>query len=400
MENPVSGIKIANIWTEFILHADGNPQHYLLKNNYGSITVAAKYLDAGKEITDPERYFFYRKSIAANYSEGILSKIKDRLLQPLFWENFNNWAYSVLLQQCPTHIHAHFGHTAVRILPLVKRSGLPLIVTYYGVDGSSLVQHPYWCRRYREMFKYVSHIIVLSEVVKQRLHAIGCPLEKITVWNIPIKLDTYQYRERVPGNTVKFITAARFVEKKGYPFLLAAFEKVKKQYKNCTLTIIGYGPEKNKIDDLVARHQVQDCVSVHDTKMQPDFVQYYYKELCDHHIFVLPSTTSKTGDDEGGPSLTLVAAQASGLPVICTPFPGSEVSVFHGQTGIISAADNAEALAQNMSYLLQNPQLWNKLGKAASDYVHHYFSEELQTRELLNIYNHAYKKQPAINIKS
>jgi colanic acid/amylovoran biosynthesis glycosyltransferase len=385
-QDQVPKLKVANVWSEFAVQFDGNPQHYLLKAGHESITLAGKFLDGGKKISDPGRYFFYTQAAAATYSLSLVSRIKNRLLQPVFWRRFNQWAYSILKSQQPTHIHAHFGHTAVRILPLIKKLKLPLIVTYYGVDGSSLVQQPRWRKGYQEMFKYASGIIVLSEVVRQRLHAIGCPLEKITVWNIPIKLETYQYRERVQGDTVKFITAARFVEKKGYPFLVAAFEKVKQQYNNCTLTIIGYGPEKGRIEELAVKHHVQESVSVNDTKMQPDFVQYYYKNLCEHHIFVLPSTTSRTGDDEGGPSLTLVAAQASGLPVICTPFAGSEVSVFDQKTGIISPTDNADALADNMIHLVRNPQRWDELGKAASEYVHHYFSEELQAKALIGIY--------------
>jgi colanic acid/amylovoran biosynthesis glycosyltransferase len=385
-QGQVSRLKVANVWSEFAVQFDGNPQHYLLKAGHESITLAAKFLDGGKKINDPERYFFYSTTDGASYPSSLVSRIKNRLLQPLIWWKYNRWAYSILKRQQPTHIHAHFGHTAVRMLPLVKKLKLPLVVTFYGVDGSSLVRQPRWQKGYREMFKYVSRIIVLSEVVKQRLHALGCPPDKIMVWNIPVKLETYQYRERVPGSIVKFITAARFVEKKGYPFLLAAFEKVKKQYRDCTLTIIGYGPEKSRIDELAVRHHVEDAVSVNDTKMQPDFVQYYYKNLCEHDIFVLPSTTSRTGDDEGGPSLTLVAAQAAGLPVICTPFAGSEVSVFDQQTGIISPQDDADALAANMINLIRHPERWNELGKAASQYVHHYFSEELQAKHLIDVY--------------
>lgn len=386
MSESVPTLKVANIWSEFAVQFDGNPQHYLLKAGYESITLAAKFLDAGKEITDQQRYFFYSRASASKYATSLFARAWNRLQQPLYWMRYNKWAYKVLKQERPTHLHAHFGHTAVRMLPLIKKMKLPLVVTFYGVDGSSLVRQPKWQKGYREMFRYVSRIIVLSEVVKQRLHALGCPLDKIVVWNIPIKLETYQYRERVPGDTIRFITAARFVEKKGYPFLLAAFEKVKRQYTNCTLTIIGYGSEKGKIDELVSRHQVEDSVSVNDTKMQPDFVQYYYKNLCASDIFVLPSTTSKTGDDEGGPSLTLVAAQASGLPVICTPFPGSEVSVFDQKTGVLTEPDNAETLAENMMELIRHPERWNELGKAASEHVHYYFSEELQAKRLIDVY--------------
>jgi colanic acid/amylovoran biosynthesis glycosyltransferase len=378
-------LSVAHLWDNFYLNADGNPQHYLKKHKHISITIAATLLDKGSEI--PSDVFYYKKlSLDSLTSKSIINRVINKLMRPIFWYQFNNWSLKLIREKKPQIVHAHFGQTAVRILPLIKKTKLPLVVTYYGVDGSSLVNDPYWAKAYKEMFGYASKVIVLSEVVKERLHGLGCPLDKIKVWNIPIKLDTYQYKERTQKETYKFITAARFVEKKGYPFLLAAFKKVHSQYANTTLTIIGYGQGKDQIEADVLRLDLQDSVTIIDTKLRMDFAEFYYSELCTHDIFVLPSTTSKNGDDEGGPSLTLVAAQAAGLPVICTPFPGSEISVFHEKTGLICIADNVESIADNMIYLMLNSHLWNEYGKVGSDFVHLNFSEECQMNKLLEEY--------------
>ena len=49
-------------------------------------------------------------------------------------------------------IHAHFGFEGSRCLGAQRRSRLPLLTTFYGADASSYAGHPYWRRRYRQLF--------------------------------------------------------------------------------------------------------------------------------------------------------------------------------------------------------------------------------------------------------
>jgi colanic acid/amylovoran biosynthesis glycosyltransferase len=222
--------------------------------------------------------------------------------------------------------------------------------------------------------------------------AIGLPEDRIRVWRIPIELDTYQYQPRVPSTQVRFIIAARFVEKKGYPYVLEAFDKMVKEGKNVKLTMIGYGDERYKVEEDIKQRQLEAHTRLLDTKVQGNFPAFYYKELLQHDIFVLPSTTAKKGDDEGGPALTLVAAQAAGLPVICTPFPGAEMSVVENETGIFCAFNDANSLYKKMVYLYDHPEQWNRLGQSASSFVHKAFSMKPQMEEVLAIYREAVKK--------
>jgi len=250
-----------------------------------------------------------------------------------------------------------------------------------------MIADPKWVAEYKKAFRFVSYMVVLSEVVKTRMMNLGFDGKKIMVWNIPIKLDTFVYRKKERTATTKFITAARFVEKKGYPYLIAAFKKVHTLYPDTTLSIIGYGAGKTKIDAEIAKHQLENVVSVTDTNLRTDFHSFYYQQLCEHDIFVLPSTTSKDGDDEGGPALTLVSAQAAGLPVICTPFVGSEITIFDGDTGVLCNQDDADSIAEKMIYLMQNPAIADRIGKAASDLVHPLFARKMQMERVLNVYD-------------
>ena len=67
-------------------------------------------------------------------------------------------------------------------------------------------------------------------------------------------------------------------------------------------------------------------------------------------IFVLPSTR------EGLP-ISLVEAQATGVPVIAAPTAGVPEVVSHRVTGLIAAADDHQAYAQGIEALIENGDL-------------------------------------------
>src|SRR5439155_20199831 len=140
------------------------------------------------------------------------------------------------------------------------------------------------------------------------------------------------------------LVAARFVEKKGHSYLFEAFDRLVRDGLDASLTMVGYGPDKEQIAMNVRRRGLSERVAIIDTQLAPNFVDIFRRALETHDIFVLPSTTSAAGDDEGGPALTMVCAQAAGLPVISTPFAGAERSVLEGVTGLFCRQDDAASL--------------------------------------------------------
>jgi colanic acid/amylovoran biosynthesis glycosyltransferase len=112
-----------------------------------------------------------------------------------------------------------------------------------------------------------------------------------------------------------------------------------------------------------------------------------------HDVFVLRASD---GDDEGGPALTLVCAQAAGMPVVTTDFPGSELSVSHGETGWLCPQGDPAALADRMAWLVEHRESWAPVGRAASDRVRADFSLEGQLEELVGMYRHVVGERPSV----
>lgn len=284
-------------------------------------------------------------------------------------------------------VHAHFGTTGVMALPFIRATGLPSVVSFYGVDGSASLRIQRWRENFAEMFARVNRVIVLCDAVRDRLLAIGCPAAKLVVWNLPAGIEQYPYRPRTfTGGPVRFLIAARFVEKKGHKYLVDAIDRVVRAGVDARLTMIGYGPVRPSIEADVQRRGLVDRVTIVDTQLASSFSATYRDALEAHDIFVLPSTTGVNGDDEGGPALTMVCAQAAGLPAISTPFAGAERSSIDHVTGWLCRQDDAGSLAERMQWAATHPETWNTIGKAASDHVRAHFSLDGQMTQLLTLY--------------
>jgi glycosyltransferase involved in cell wall biosynthesis len=65
--------------------------------------------------------------------------------------------------------------------------------------------------------------------------------------------------------------------------------------------------------------------------------------------------------------------------------PGLRNVVQHGVTGLLSEKENVEGLAENISALIRDSQLRQRLGKNAADFARRYLWEN-QTEQQLRFY--------------
>jgi len=96
-------------------------------------------------------------------------------------------------------------------------------------------------------------------------------------------------------------------------------------------------------------------------------------------MFVLPSFV------EGMP-MALLEAMSFGLPVIATPVGGVPEIVTHEHDGLLVPPGDVGALAAAIARLTNDPQLRQRLGRAARDTVARRFSLDSAVERLLGIY--------------
>lgn len=396
-------LQVFHVWNDYTSSLfDQTHSAFLKMPEMDSVLLVGKLLQNEAQVL-PETHFYSKRSVDDIIAANLLLRVVSRVKRFFFDSRFISFCDSLIRSKrsplLPSLIHSHFGTTGAILSPLVKKSKLPALVSFYGVDASTALKDLRWKVRFSEMFQTYDTFVVLCEEVKRRLVRFGCEESRIRVWNLPAGVESYplRVRNRAPDEPLRFISAARFVEKKGLDVLLNAFQKVLKTLPDAELTLIGYGPQKEKLEALARELKIESKVRFLDTRLRPDFKEVYYSELKNHDVFVLPSIVAKNGDDEGGPALTLVCAQAAGLPVICTPFPGAEISVIENETGYYCESDSSESLATVMLQVGSDSSRWNEVGARASKRVHEEFSLSSQIQKLLAIYQETIRAHASKN---
>ena len=95
-------------------------------------------------------------------------------------------------------------------------------------------------------------------------------------------------------------------------------------------------------------------------------------------VYVLPSYR------EGTPR-TVLEAMAMGRPVITTDAPGCRGTVVDGKTGYLVPVQDFTALAEKISYFIDNPQIIDIMGKRSRIYAERKFDVVKVNAEMLRI---------------
>jgi colanic acid/amylovoran biosynthesis glycosyltransferase len=292
----------------------------------------------------------------------------------------------------PTYdvIHSHFGPNGLLAFRL-KQCGLipaPIITTFHGFDvnaeplrsGSDM---------YQELFREEAVYTVNSSFTMRKVVSLGCPEKQVHKLPVGFNPATYPFKERTlrPGEPVKIITVARLGEKKGIEYSIRAVSIVAKRYPQVQYQIVGEGPLRGTLEQLIEALDLSRNVRLLGWKTQDEVRDLY----AGAHMFILSSVTASNGDMEGQ-GLVLQEAQAMGLPVVSTLHNGIPEGVLDGQSGYLVPERDVDALAAKLIYLIEHPELWPAMGLAGRKFVEQNYDIKQLNMELVKLYHHAITK--------
>ena len=155
---------------------------------------------------------------------------------------------------------------------------------------------------------------------------------------------------------LRIIAVGRFEPHKGFDRLIEAFAHVAKDNPNWDLRIIGEGPQRAQLEDLVRSRRLKGRVQL------PGIVTDVCVQLCASHLLVFPSRY------EGFPN-ALGEGLAVGLPAIgLKGVSGVEELIVDGKTGLL-VDEEIDAMAAALSALMGSAAKRRKFGEAAREHV-------------------------------
>ncbi len=143
----------------------------------------------------------------------------------------------------PIAIHASFGKSGAYALPLAKRLGLPLAVTYYGGDATKTSNTKnsafrVYNRRRQDVWNKADLILPCSDFIRRELLAKGAPNDKMVVHHNTADPAKFQ-----PGDKENLLVfAGRWSPKKGIDTLIQALTKLGPDLEGWTVRLCGNKP--------------------------------------------------------------------------------------------------------------------------------------------------------------
>ncbi len=173
-------------------------------------------------------------------------------------------------------------------------------------------------------------------------------------------VDTQALRpaDRVERATLRVLTVCRLVPKKGIDVLVEALARLPAEH-SLECTIIGDGPQRAALEALVAARGQQQRVRFLGERSNRDVLE----QMRQADVFVLPCRVAGSGDRDGIP-VVLMEAMAAGLGVISGDLPAIRELVRHGETGLLVAPEDVDALSAALVRAATDAELRARLREA------------------------------------
>ncbi len=227
-----------------------------------------------------------------------------------------------------------------------------------------------------ELLPYkAKQVILFSEFARLWHKRLGQPGEKLMVL-YPGLVKQY-IKPRKNKHRITILFAGVWFKRKGGHLLLEAFARLKSQYPNLKLIMIGELPNDIQINDPAIEHHI---FVTHDRLHKEFFAQ------TDIFVHVPPMVE--------GFGMVVPEALSHGLCVVVSDICALPELVNHGKAGVIVRADDVNALMKAIVMLIKSPTKRKMLGQGAKAYFDQTFSLAVCNPKLSEIYTNACKAIP------
>jgi phosphatidylinositol alpha-mannosyltransferase len=243
------------------------------------------------------------------------------------------------------HVHEPFAPSAGMLAVLV--SPAPVVATFHAAAPDS-VAYKAFAPVLRPLWRKLAGRIAVSEEAKRTVQrAFG----ERTMAVIPngIALERFAHVPPPDPSTRAIVFVGRLEPRKGASVLLRAFPRVLERVPQATLVVVGEGAERRALERAAAGMPVRFV-----GRVEPDALA---AELAGANVVCAPSL----GGESFG--IVLVEAMAAGRAVVGSAIPGYSAVVNHGGEGVLVPPGDAQALAEALAELLDDPRRAAAMGE-------------------------------------
>jgi N-acetyl-alpha-D-glucosaminyl L-malate synthase BshA len=276
--------------------------------------------------------------------------------------------------------HAYAAYMAKQML-LEKGIQIKVVTTLHGTDITLVGSHPNYKAAVEFSINNSDVVTTVSESLKQdtlRLFSIRKPIH--VIYNF-IDFEKYpdiddpecQRSAIAKENERIIIHISNLRPVKRTLDVITIFNKIHQKI-SAKLLIVGEGPDREKIGQLVKKLKIENQVLFLGNSTEVN------KLLCYSDLFLLPSETESFG-------LVALEAMAAKTPVISTNSGGLPEVNIHGVTGFLSKVGNTDEMAKNAINILKDLKVLKQFKQNAFEQA-----KKFSLNQILPAYLKVYKE--------
>jgi glycosyltransferase involved in cell wall biosynthesis len=278
-------------------------------------------------------------------------------------------------------VHAHGFKADIYVYLALRGTGIPFVSTCHTWYDNDVFVYCYGVVDRLALRKF-ARVVAVSEEVKGRLLKAGVRAEVISLIRNGIELQPFE--DAVPAlrrgfasdDTLIVGLIGRLSWEKGVDIFLRAVARVLVEFPGARFVVVGEGPDKDKLEQLVDELKIRESVSM--LGRRDDMPSVYAS------LDVMVSASRQ----EGLP-MAILEGMASSLPLVAAGVGELPTVVLDGRTGVLVPAGDPDSLATKIVDLLRDRAMRERLGAAARRRVEEEYSAARMTNDYLCVYAEA-----------
>ena len=243
--------------------------------------------------------------------------------------------------------HLNFGPLAM----LARRSfGAPYILVAHGIDAWGITN----ASRKRALLKADLTLAVSNYTRDRLIQEVGLDPDRVKILPNTFAADRFAIAPKPPQllrryglrpDTPVILTVCRLADTecyKGYDQIIKAMPEIVRAVPNARYLLVGKGPDRPRIERLIAEAGVQDAVIFAGFVPNEELAEHY--NLCD--IFAMPSRGEGFG-------IVYLEALACGKTVLAGNKDGSRDALGGGELGLLVDPDDTAEIAAEIIRVLR-----------------------------------------------
>ena len=241
-------------------------------------------------------------------------------------------------------IDAHYFYPdGVAAVWVGRRFGLPVVVTARGTDVNLIPQYALPRRLLRGGIAGASALVAVSAALKAVLVELGAPDDKVTVLRNGVETELFRppadraaTRAALGLTRPTLISVGLLIERKGHHRTIEAL----RQLPDFDLVIAGEGPERGRLESLIARLGLGDRVRLLGARPHADLPALYGA-----------ADASVLASSREGWANVLLESMACGTPVVASNIWGNPEVVREAAAGVIAGENTPDGIAAGVRRL-------------------------------------------------